>query len=172
MAGAFLSQSDLARGAPPSLNSTSRFGERPTAFRENDVGFWKPHQALAWQLSGMQHAVAGFDVRRLLAKLPDASGGRAGEQAKRANYAMPSPSLAGRCRSSGEVRTWTHRSRATQTLHHCARPSGRCSPRSQRANDWRGSYGGAERHSTTSRAHPSISRPLVTSADCVRGHPR
>lgn len=45
-------------------------------FFGNDVGFWKPHQALAWQHSGMQYAVAEFDIRQLLAKLPDASGGR------------------------------------------------------------------------------------------------
>lgn len=39
-------------------------------FFGNDVGFWQPHQALAWSLSRAQFAVAGFDIRPLLRSLP------------------------------------------------------------------------------------------------------
>lgn len=39
-------------------------------FIGNDVGFWQPHQALAWSLSREQFAVAGFDLRPLLRSLP------------------------------------------------------------------------------------------------------
>lgn len=40
-------------------------------FFGNDVGFWEPHQELAWALSGQQIAVAGLDMRQLLAHLPE-----------------------------------------------------------------------------------------------------
>lgn len=45
-------------------------------FFGNDVGFWLPHQQLAWSLSREQYAVAGFDIRRFLASLPDDLKGR------------------------------------------------------------------------------------------------
>lgn len=40
-------------------------------FFGNDVGFWEPHQELAWALSDQQIAVAGLDMRQLLAHLPE-----------------------------------------------------------------------------------------------------
>lgn len=40
-------------------------------FFGNDVGFWRPHKQLAWALSRQQYAVAGFDIRRFFASLPD-----------------------------------------------------------------------------------------------------
>ncbi|MEP7384407.1 MAG: hypothetical protein ABI910_22215 [Gemmatimonadota bacterium] len=40
-------------------------------FFGNDVGFWEPHQELAWALSGQQIAVAGLDMRQLLRQLPE-----------------------------------------------------------------------------------------------------
>ena len=74
-----LPRAAILRDAPVVLYRAADPTRPPRAvifFFGNDVGFWKPHQALAWELSGMQYAVAGFDIRRLLAKLPDASGGR------------------------------------------------------------------------------------------------
>lgn len=40
-------------------------------FFGNDVGFWQAHQELAERLSAEGIGVAGFDVKRFLAKLPD-----------------------------------------------------------------------------------------------------
>ena len=40
-------------------------------FFGNDIGFWRPHRALAASLARSQYAVAGFDMRSLLARLPD-----------------------------------------------------------------------------------------------------
>lgn len=39
-------------------------------FFGNDVGFWQPHQDLAWRLAADGYAVVGLDVRRYLARLP------------------------------------------------------------------------------------------------------
>jgi pimeloyl-ACP methyl ester carboxylesterase len=40
-------------------------------FFGNDVGFWAAHQQLAERLAGEGFSVAGFDVKRFLATLPD-----------------------------------------------------------------------------------------------------
>lgn len=40
-------------------------------FFGNDVGFWEAHQRLAERLAGDGYAVAGFDVKRWLGRLPD-----------------------------------------------------------------------------------------------------
>ena len=40
-------------------------------FFGNDVGFWSAHQELADDLAGQGYAVVGFDVKPLLASLPD-----------------------------------------------------------------------------------------------------
>lgn len=40
-------------------------------FFGNDIGFWRPHRQLAALLAQSQYAVAGFDMRSLLARLPD-----------------------------------------------------------------------------------------------------
>ena len=40
-------------------------------FFGNDIGFWRPHRQLAALLARSQYAVAGFDMRSLLARLPD-----------------------------------------------------------------------------------------------------
>jgi pimeloyl-ACP methyl ester carboxylesterase len=40
-------------------------------FFGNDIGFWRPHRQLAASLARSQYAVAGFDMRALLARLPD-----------------------------------------------------------------------------------------------------
>ena len=40
-------------------------------FFGNDVGFWQPHQQLAWAISKSQIAVVGLDMRDLLNALPD-----------------------------------------------------------------------------------------------------
>ena len=39
-------------------------------FFGNDIGFWRPHRALAADLAGDGYAVAGVDVRALFASLP------------------------------------------------------------------------------------------------------
>lgn len=40
-------------------------------FFGNDIGFWRPHRALASSLAAAQYAVAGFDMRPLLRALPE-----------------------------------------------------------------------------------------------------
>lgn len=42
-------------------------------FFGNDVGFWTPHRDLAEYLSGQGYPVIGFDMRTLLAQLPERS---------------------------------------------------------------------------------------------------
>lgn len=42
-------------------------------FFGNDVGFWTPHRDLAEYLSGQGYSVVGFDMRTLLAQLPERS---------------------------------------------------------------------------------------------------
>ncbi|HMN09275.1 MAG TPA: hypothetical protein PKC83_10865 [Gemmatimonadaceae bacterium] len=62
------------RDAPARLYPAADSTRPPRAivfFFGNDVGFWRPHQQLAWSLSREQYAVAGFDIRRFLASLPD-----------------------------------------------------------------------------------------------------
>ena len=49
------------RGAPRAL----------VIFFGNDVGFWRPHYALAADLASRGYAVAGVDIRPLLAALPE-----------------------------------------------------------------------------------------------------
>ncbi|HWE44220.1 MAG TPA: hypothetical protein VG432_17090 [Gemmatimonadaceae bacterium] len=49
------------RGAPRAL----------VLFFGNDVGFWRPHYALAADLASRGYAVAGIDIRPLLAALPE-----------------------------------------------------------------------------------------------------
>jgi dienelactone hydrolase len=51
---------------------TSRPPRAVVFFFGNDVGFWEAHQKLAERLAGDGYAVAGFDVKRFLASLPDA----------------------------------------------------------------------------------------------------
>jgi pimeloyl-ACP methyl ester carboxylesterase len=49
---------------------------RPKAgvfFLGNDMGFWKPHQALAQRLAEHGYAVVGFDVKEYLDRLPDSA---------------------------------------------------------------------------------------------------
>jgi hypothetical protein len=40
-------------------------------FLGNDVAFWEPHQELAWRLSKQGYAVAGLDIKKYLAALPE-----------------------------------------------------------------------------------------------------
>lgn len=40
-------------------------------FLGNDVGFWKPHEELAWRLAENGYAVVGLDIKRYLARLPE-----------------------------------------------------------------------------------------------------
>jgi pimeloyl-ACP methyl ester carboxylesterase len=42
-------------------------------FLGNDLGFWKPHQALAQRLAEHGYAVVGFDVKEFLDRLPDSA---------------------------------------------------------------------------------------------------
>jgi alpha-beta hydrolase superfamily lysophospholipase len=42
-------------------------------FFGNDIGFWTPHRELAEYLSGQGYSVVGFDMRTLLAQLPEPS---------------------------------------------------------------------------------------------------
>jgi pimeloyl-ACP methyl ester carboxylesterase len=42
-------------------------------FFGNDIGFWTPHRDLAEYLSGQGYSVVGFDMRTLLAQLPEPS---------------------------------------------------------------------------------------------------
>ena len=45
-------------------------------FLGNDVGFWKPHEELAWRLSENGYSVVGLDVKEYLARMPDAEPAR------------------------------------------------------------------------------------------------
>lgn len=40
-------------------------------FLGNDVGFWKPHEELAWRLAENGYVVVGLDVKRYLGSLPE-----------------------------------------------------------------------------------------------------
>jgi pimeloyl-ACP methyl ester carboxylesterase len=40
-------------------------------FLGNDVGFWKPHEELAWRLAENGYDVVGLDVKKYLAQLPE-----------------------------------------------------------------------------------------------------
>ena len=40
-------------------------------FLGNDVGFWKPHEELAWRLAENGYAVVGLDIKKYLAALPE-----------------------------------------------------------------------------------------------------
>lgn len=54
-------------------------GSPPRAFvffLGNDVGFWQPHRNLAARLSAQGYAITGFDIRPLLASLPDSEPAR------------------------------------------------------------------------------------------------
>ncbi|MFL5578006.1 MAG: alpha/beta hydrolase [Gemmatimonadaceae bacterium] len=55
---------------------TTRPARAVVFFFGNDVGFWEAHQRLAERLAGDGYAVAGFDVRRFLASLPDGPAAR------------------------------------------------------------------------------------------------
>jgi pimeloyl-ACP methyl ester carboxylesterase len=39
-------------------------------FLGNDVGFWKPHEELAWRLAGIGYDVVGLDLKKYLGELP------------------------------------------------------------------------------------------------------
>lgn len=45
-------------------------------FLGNDVGFWKPHEELAWRLAENGYAVVGLDVKEYLARMPEAEPAR------------------------------------------------------------------------------------------------
>ena len=45
-------------------------------FLGNDVGFWEPHRDLAAKLAGRGFAVTGFDIRPMLASLPESEPAR------------------------------------------------------------------------------------------------
>lgn len=45
-------------------------------FLGNDVGFWKPHEELAWRLAENGYSVVGLDVKRYLARMPEAEPAR------------------------------------------------------------------------------------------------
>jgi pimeloyl-ACP methyl ester carboxylesterase len=40
-------------------------------FLGNDIGFWKPHEELAWRLAENGYDVVGMDVKQYLARLPE-----------------------------------------------------------------------------------------------------
>ena len=63
----------LLRSEPVSLYQAADTTRPPRAvifFFGNDIGFWQPHRALAASLARTQFAVAGFDMRPLLRRLP------------------------------------------------------------------------------------------------------
>jgi pimeloyl-ACP methyl ester carboxylesterase len=45
-------------------------------FLGNDVGFWKPHEELAWRLAENGYDVVGLDIKQYLAGLPEQEPGR------------------------------------------------------------------------------------------------
>jgi len=45
-------------------------------FLGNDVGFWKPHEELAWRLAENGYSVVGLDVKEYLARMPEAEPAR------------------------------------------------------------------------------------------------
>lgn len=45
-------------------------------FLGNDVGFWKPHEELAWRLAENGYSVVGLDVKKYLARMPEAEPAR------------------------------------------------------------------------------------------------
>ena len=45
-------------------------------FLGNDVGFWKPHEELAWRLAENGYSVVGLDVKQFLARMPEAEPAR------------------------------------------------------------------------------------------------
>ncbi|HKO14793.1 MAG TPA: hypothetical protein VJU87_01085 [Gemmatimonadaceae bacterium] len=58
----------------------------------NDVGFWKPHQELAWRLAGDGYDVVGLDIKKYLARLP------AGEPRRDSSFAVNIDPLIARAR--------------------------------------------------------------------------
>ena len=64
---------DVALRDEPLLFYPAR--ERPAralvVFLGNDVGFWKPHEELAWRLAENGYDVVGMDVKKYLARLPE-----------------------------------------------------------------------------------------------------
>lgn len=61
-------------------------------FLGNDVGFWKPHQELAWRLSKEGYDVVGIDIKKYLARLPE------GEPQRDSSFAASMPPLIARVR--------------------------------------------------------------------------
>lgn len=61
-------------------------------FLGNDIGFWKPHQELAWRLSKEGYDVVGLDVKKYLARLPD------GEPQRDSSFAASVPPFIARVR--------------------------------------------------------------------------
>ena len=62
------------RTEPVSLYAAADSTRPPRAviiFFGNDIGFWRPHRQLAAALADAQYAVAGVDIRPLLAALPE-----------------------------------------------------------------------------------------------------
>ncbi len=59
----------------------------------NDVGFWKPHQQLAWRLSGEGYDVVGLDIKKYLAALPS------GEPQRDSAFAASVPPFIARVRA-------------------------------------------------------------------------
>ncbi len=62
---------------PPASAGAQMPAKPPRAvifFFGNDVGFWRPHRRLAADLARDGYAVAGFDIRPILAQLPDDDG--------------------------------------------------------------------------------------------------
>jgi pimeloyl-ACP methyl ester carboxylesterase len=69
-----VAQDPVLRAQPVSLYAAADTTRPPRAvifFFGNDIGFWQPHRQLAAALARSQYAVAGFDMRPLLRKLPD-----------------------------------------------------------------------------------------------------
>lgn len=69
-------------------STANRAGVRALViFFGNDIGFWAPHQDLAWRLSGAGYDVVGVDLRRWLATLPE------GEPQRDSAFAVAMPRL-------------------------------------------------------------------------------
>ena len=75
-----VSSDPVLRGQPVYLYPASAGADRtPHAvvfFFGNDVGFWQAHEQLSEYLADDGYGVAGFDVRHLIASLPDAAPAR------------------------------------------------------------------------------------------------
>lgn len=68
-------------------------------FLGNDVGFWKPHQELAWRLSKEGYDVVGIDIKKYLARLPE------GEPQRDSSFAASMPGLIARVRHEMDADT-------------------------------------------------------------------